>query len=262
MSSVFFLKNKTVPKDPYHNVFKDQGYDITFIPLLDHIHEELSIIADYLKSSEFIQDTPALIITSQRAVEALDAALKLVDEHNRAIIFEKLAFTVGPATYKILSELGFKNIEGGIEAGNGTVLSEIIIRRLRKDQRVIFFTGETRRDIIPKKLTSEGYDLKELVIYKTIPKDGIIERFTENFEVKKQLDNTKWIIFFSPQGTQDIVTYLKTFQHDTQFQQNFKIASIGPTTETYLIENGITPHLVSSKPEANTLLKDIEDCKI
>ncbi|CAM9014550.1 unnamed protein product [Wickerhamomyces anomalus] len=259
MSSVLFLKNKTVPKDPYHESFQESGYNITFIPLLDHIHAELPVIVDYLKSSDFIEYTYALIITSQRAVEALDAALKLIDQHTRTRIFNKLAFTVGPATHKILSELGFKNIEGGIDAGNGTILSEIIINRLSKDQRVTFFTGETRRDIIPKRLTSEGFDLKEMVIYKTIAKEGIIDRFTESFEAQRANDSTKWIIFFSPQGTQEIVTYLKTFQHDSSFQSNCKIASIGPTTETYLIENGIKPHLVSSKPEAKTLLKDIQN---
>lgn len=259
MSSVFFLKNKTVPKDPYNDSFHNQGYDITFIPLLNHIHSELSFIINYLTSLEFIDETDALIITSQRAVEALDAALSQIDQSTKLKIFNKLAFTVGPATYKILSELGFTRIEGGDDAGNGSILSDIIVDKLNKEQKVTFFTGETRRDIIPKRLISEGFKLKELVIYKTIPKDGIIERFTENFELKKHQDSIKWIIFFSPQGTQEIVNYLKNFQHDSIFQKNCKIASIGPTTETYLIENGIIPHLVSRKPEAGTLLKDIEN---
>lgn len=261
MSSVFFLKNKTVPKDPYHDSFQNQGFDITFIPLLDHTHSELSFIVNYLTSQEFLESTYALIITSQRAVEALDAALVRIDDSTKQIIFNKLAFTVGPATHKILSDLGFNNIEGGSDAGNGGILSDIIVEKLTKDQKVTFFTGETRRDIIPKRLLSEGFSLKELVIYKTIEKKGIIQRFTENFEKQRLNNSNNWIIFFSPQGTQEIVNYLKSFQHDQSFQNNCKIASIGPTTETYLVENGIKPHLVSSKPEAKTLLQDIENYK-
>lgn len=252
MSSVLFLKNQTVPADPYEEAFSAKGFNTTFIPLLDHIHAESSIITTYLTSEEFLKETDALIITSQRAVEALSEALSLISTAEREQILGKKAFTVGPATQRVLSTLGFTKLGGGEHAGNGKILSDIILEQLRPDQNVTFFTGETRRDIIPTRLLSNGYSLKEVVIYKTIEKPQIIERFTQAFN-KILPHASQWIIFFSPQGTEEIVNYLRGLE----LPESFKIASIGPTTEKYLLENGITPHLVSPKPEANSLLRGV-----
>lgn len=253
MTSVLFLKNQTVPTDPYEQAFSDQGFSTTFIPLLDHIHADLSFITGYLTSEEFLLETDALIITSQRAVEALSEALSQITEAQRSQILKKQAFTVGPATQNVLSKLGFSKLGGGELAGNGNILTDIILNQLKPEQKVTFFTGETRRDIIPKKLVSNGYNLKEVVIYKTVEKPQIIERFTAAYSELSQ-DGTQWIIFFSPQGTQEIVSYLKTLQ----LSDSVKIASIGPTTETYLLENGIRPQLVASKPDANSLLGGVQ----
>lgn len=250
-TSVLFLKNQTVPKDPYHDAFNTSGFDTTFVPLLDHIHADLSVITGYLTSREFLYETDSLIITSQRAVEALANALEHITDDERSIILGKLAFTVGPATEKVLRTLGFSRLEGGEDAGNGTILSEHIIKTLSPTQKVTFFTGETRRDIIPRTLLSNGYNLKEVVIYRTVEKPEIIERFTTAFTGKKS-DNC-WVIFFSPQGTQEIVEFLKVLPNIN----DINIASIGPTTETYLLENGITPKLVARKPEASSLLQGV-----
>ncbi|CCH44749.1 Uroporphyrinogen-III synthase [Wickerhamomyces ciferrii] len=257
MSTILFLKNKTIPKDPYNELFTQENFDINFIPLLDHKHLELSTIITYLKSHEFLHKTNSLIITSQRAVEVLDLALQQIELDIKSKILNKLAYTVGPATELILGNLGFTNIKGGSEAGNGNILSDIIIETLSSNEKITFFTGETRRDIIPKKLLSKGYDLKEIIIYKTIEKPEIIERFIDVVDNKTGLE--KWIVFFSPQGTNEIIKFLKKTLDESEDEDVFKIASIGPTTETYLIENGITPDLVSSKPDANSLLKHIKE---
>ncbi|KAH3673370.1 hypothetical protein WICMUC_003689 [Wickerhamomyces mucosus] len=249
--SIYLLKNKTVPKDPYFDAFNESRYSTTFIPLLDHTHTNLPETIEFLASLEFLENYNHLIITSQRAVEVLDLALHSVPSDTREKIFKKTAYTVGPATSKILYALGFQFIKGGSEAGNGDILSDIIIDDLKncKNDKIIFFTGETRRDIIPRKLTSSGYCLTELVIYKTILKPNIAERFTQVYD--KSAENS-WIIFFSPQGTSEIIDYLNTLK-----VKNFKIASIGPTTEKFLLEQGIVPNLVSSKPEATTLLQEL-----
>lgn len=253
-SSVLFLKNQTVPRDLYEEVFTECGFLTQFIPLLDHIHAESSFITSYLTSDEFIKETDALIITSQRAVEALSDAMEKISQEQRSRILSKKAFTVGPATQKVLEALGFTKLGGGDNAGNGAILSEIILKDLEPHQKVTFFTGETRRDIIPRKLLSKGYNLKEVVIYRTVEKPQIVERFTQAFN---QL-HPKWIIFFSPQGTQDIVEFLKV----SPLRDAFKIASIGPTTETYLLDNGIKPNLVSEKPEASSLLMGIKSFSV
>lgn len=252
MADIFLLKNKTVPKDPYHEILEPSSFKPTFVPLLDHVHINQEETIKLLESDKFILHTSAIIITSQRAVESLASTLSKLPEDYRAKVFEKTAYTVGPATFKILSELGFKNVKGGEEAGNGDILSDIILNDIKEndDEHFVFFTGEIRRDIIPKKLSNNGVSIKEVVIYKTEEKSGIIDDFTDKFH--NCSNNSKWIVFFSPQGTAEIVDHLKT-----QDLSNTKIGSIGPTTEKYLIENGIKVDLVSKKPDAQNLFDGI-----
>ncbi|CAI5759057.1 unnamed protein product [Candida verbasci] len=234
--SILFLKNKSKPKDPYEEIFYE--YKTRFIPLLDHSHEDKAATINYLKSDEFLK-VPIFIITSQRAVEMFRECIEEIE--NKEEILNKIGYTVGPATFKILSDVGFKNVKGGGNAGNGAKLSEIIIDEVDKSLPIVFLTGEIRKDIIPRKLKEEGYNLTEFVIYKTF------ERELGKIEFNKD----DWIVFFSPQGTKEIVKYLK---HDNQ---NWKIASIGPTTEEYLIENNLPPKIVSQKPSPSSLYESI-----
>lgn len=248
MAPVFLLKNKTVPRDPYHDTFTESHFDPVFIPLLKHTQVNESQTIDILISDYFLHEIAAFIITSQRAVESIGATLEKIPADIRPLIFKKTVYTVGPATSKVLLDLGFEEIRGGAKAGNGSILSDIIMEDLKEGQDVVFFTGEIRRDIIPVKLAEGGINIKEFVIYKTEGKEGIIEDFRTNFDKSEGQD--RWIVFFSPQGTADIVSHLKTLELN-----DVKIGSIGPTTEQYLKENGIKVDLVSVKPDAENLYK-------
>lgn len=123
----------------------------------------------------------------------------------------------------------------------------------------LFLVGEIRRDIIPKKLKANGYKVNEIVTYKTENLLDNIDRFIlhykndENNEAVMNKPST-WIVFFSPQGTEDIIEYLKE-------NKGYKIASIGPTTEQYLLEKGLKPDTVSFKPSPIFLLNAINSYK-
>lgn len=243
------LKNPSTPNDPYDAKFKESGFSPVFVPLLIHTHSDKKATIDYLRCTEFVNEVKHFVITSQRAVEMLEECLIELDIQAKEQILTKVGYTVGPATFKVLQRIGFKDVRGGEKAGNGKVLAEFIRSELSTEVPIIFFTGEIRKDIIPRMLKNWGYNLQEQVIYKTENRGDIIETFETR--ANETIVGNNWIIFFSPQGTSSIVDYIKTRG------ELFRIASIGPTTEEYLIENGIKPDIVSPKPEASSLVSSI-----
>lgn len=265
VKNIVLLKNETTPVDPYMKAILKDDTNLIFIPLLNHTHINHPIIIDFLMSSEFLDEYKALIITSQRCIESLDIVLgKLRDSGFDKIdkILNKPAYTVGPATHSVLSNLGFKDIRGGSDAGNGSILADLMIADPLfdidvdglKNSKVLFLTGEIRKDIVPKKLLSNGFNLRELVAYRTENRQDIIERYMEInsklFDSSSHNDEN-WIVFFSPQGTEGIVDHIQN-NHIA-----FKIAAIGPTTEEYLLNKGVTPDVVCKKPTADSLLEGI-----
>jgi uroporphyrinogen-III synthase len=252
--SVILLKNETVPRDPYREAFSENGIETHFVPLLTHKPINHSQIVNFLTSNTFLDEYKAFIITSQRCIESLDSVLSQIEEEElKGSILKKPAYTVGPATYEVLSKLGFEDIRGGTDAGNGSILSEIIISDdlfQGENKKILFLTGETRKDIIPRKLSSSGFDLTELVAYRTEVIPDVVERYTELHKEISKSSSEKWLVFFSPQGTEFITEHLCE-------NLDYKIASIGPTTEDYLLDKGIKPTFVARKPTAASLLEGI-----
>lgn len=271
INNVLLLKNKTTPRDPYEEKSIENSITPHFIPLLKHSPIDIQNTIEFLTSDSFIDNCDNFIITSQRAVEVFNECIEIINRSNFEIVDKillKIGYTVGPATAKILKDNGFKDIRGGHDAGNGSILSDIIIKELTElgsieetnSKPIIFFTGEIRKDIIPKKLKNNNIKIEEKVIYKTSERDDIIENF--NY-IKNQLNENSWIVFFSPQGTEIIVDYIREKQQELNNNningenKSFSIASIGPTTEEYLISKGIEPNVIAKKPEANSLLESI-----
>lgn len=250
---VLLLKNKTTPLDPYHEIFNQNGDCAEFLPLLNHGPISIDMTSSYLSSKEFLEEVKTFIITSQRAVEVFHACLEKIDLINPGaaiIIRSKIGYTVGPATEKILRDNGFKDVRGGAKAGNGSKLADIILKELvDSTETIVFFTGVVRKDIIPVKLRANNIDVKEVVIYQTEPKNEIAKDFVTICEKE-----VNWIVFFSPQGTENIVKMIK----NTPLLTGSKIASIGPTTQDYLSENGINPHVVAEKPTASSLFEALQ----
>lgn len=249
---VVMLKNKTSPSDSYFDHFQANGHDVAFVPLLRHGPVSIDATTKYLTSDEFIKEVDLFIITSQRAVEVFHQCLKrieMLDPSMAEDIRSKPGYTVGPATEAILKANGFIDVRGGRTAGNGSKLADIIINDIQHSSpSIVFFTGEIRKDVIPAKLKSRGTSVKEKVIYKTEPKEDI----TSLFELQCLCHND-WIVFFSPQGTEGIVNFIQ----NSPASQRFKIASIGPTTQEYLQENGIRAQVVAREPTAHSLLEGL-----
>ncbi|KAK6458571.1 Uroporphyrinogen-III synthetase [Scheffersomyces xylosifermentans] len=253
---VLLLKNASVPSDPYHEVFTENRYKSHFIPLLTHRHFDRSQTVEYLQSSEFVENVAVFIITSQRAVEMFgDCLSSIPPDVKQRIITEKVGYTVGPATHSVLKKLGFTDVRGGERAGNGLKLAHLVKQDIQDlSTPIVFFTGEVRKDIIPRSLKEWNYNLVENIIYTTEVREDVISNFNNYVQQENNGTGDGWIVFFSPQGTEEIVEFVKV-----QPKSRYRIASIGPTTEEYLLENQITPDVVASKPQAASLFEAIAE---
>lgn len=163
-------------------------------------------------------------------------------------------FTVGPATSSLIASYGFTNILGGAEAGNGSILASIISSLKPKYSRCVFFTGETHRMIIPKHLRENGIECIEKIVYISV------ELSDAQFKFRELLDNHDqsiylWTVFFSPSGALGIANAIAKIRSENTI--HLKVAAIGPTTEEFLIKQGITPDAVAKKPDPNSLLSEI-----
>ncbi|KAK6465000.1 Uroporphyrinogen-III synthetase [Scheffersomyces coipomensis] len=218
--TVLLLKNKTTPSDNYElELNQSTDYTPVFIPLLSHEGINTASTISYLQSDTYLNPSTIFIIASQRGVEILAECLdSVVDDSVKKRILDKVGYAVGPATASQLLKLGFVNIKGGDNAGNGDKLADLIINDLKQDNEndrlCVFFTGEVHRDIIPRKLTSAGLKVDKRVIYTTAVRKDIVTTF-DQFITTNQV-NDDWIIFFSPQGTEYIIDYVKL--HQTQFK--------------------------------------------
>ncbi|CDO93044.1 unnamed protein product [Kluyveromyces dobzhanskii CBS 2104] len=255
MTKVILLKNKTVPNDPYEQNFISNEFQPVFVPLIKHFHlpeEALQLFKD----EKYLNKLKYIIITSQRTVECLnESIMPRLSSHQKEILKQKTIYTVGPATSAFLENSGFQHVKGGVKVGNGSLLADLILNSHENEDvdHFLFLVGEIRRDIIPKKLNGHGYKVNEVVTYSTKYLDDNIGTFVANFksagDIVEEHEQT-WVVFFSPQGTEKIIEFLKD-------NSSYRLASIGPTTEQYLLDKGLTPHVVSEKPEPSSLLNAI-----
>lgn len=250
---VLLLKNKTAQLDKYEVTFKANGYDPCFVPLIAHTHVPQELL-NLINNKEYLKRLENIVVSSQRTVECLnESILPRLDPSTSEILLNKTVYAVGPATEDFLSRIGFTNVKGGENAGTGSILADLITQDLLKETgngrsqaEVLSLVGEIRRDIIPNKLASKGIEVKEVVTYKTETLNDNLERFQEVV-----LPNS-WVVFFSPQGADEILNDLQS-----NSKTNIKIASIGPTTEKFLNDRGVQPHVVSPKPDAINLLNSM-----
>jgi uroporphyrinogen-III synthase len=230
-----------------------------------------------------------LIFTSQRAVDAFTIMVAKLEPSKRAMLFDPQMpiYVVGPATANGVRAMGLPCPVVGEETGNGDALAKFILEHQRslpeevthlQGQRLplLFPVGEQRRDIIPKTLTSEDLPpaertpVVELVVYET----GEMATFEEDFtmlvrEAKKAGVKEQWVVVFSPQGCEAMLMglgWLETSngkfsearRQATSAPMRTRIASIGPTTKQYLMEQfGFQADVCAEKPSPEGVAEGI-----
>lgn len=261
MKTVILLKNRSIPHDSYDTIFREHGYSVEFVPLLKSTQINQQVIQSFLTSQDYIENYRAMIVTSQHSVETLDSVLEQLKKEKSPYlghILNKPVYTVGPATSNALNRIGFTDIRGGNDAGNGSILADILIGddlfKGTDSKKVLFVMGKKHKHIIPDKLRDAKFQLKELISYETEPLDDILKRFTTSIS-NADKTQSKWIAFFSPQGTEEILKFLKTQLNN----QPVNTATIGPTTRKFLEKKGLKIDATAVKPNADELFKSIDN---
>ena len=151
------------------------------------------------------------IITSKQALHAL--AQYPIEEYKKT-----KALCISNATANACKELGLKVLETG--AGYGDSLIENI-QKYPKPTRWLYLRAETIASDFSTKLKDEGYDIDEIVLYKSNCSKQI---------AKASIKNDATLIFTSP-------STIKCFLKYHQFSYEHSIIVIGKTTAKNIPQN-------------------------
>ena len=120
----------------------------------------------------------AIVFTSQRAVEAVEAISADIVDFEEKWTKNKLCYVVGEETgSKVRSSLNWETTKiVGSEAGNALRLAEIIIAKHEKHEcrrGLLFPCGNLKRNDLEEALTKHNIPLQPLTVYETIPRTDI-----------------------------------------------------------------------------------------
>lgn len=289
---ILLLKTKSCPTDAYQDLFTtatafNTHFSPVFVPVLQHCLQEpglgktRSLLQNQRISSREDSQYGGVVFTSQRAVEAF---AKLVEDGHGDASWPHLQdvpiYSVGPATTRALSAISQspKPLQiFGEHTGTGEALAHFMLDHYsawypnrNPLPPLLFLVGETRRDIIPKTLMSKdlpasrSIEVDETVVYGT----GEMASFPSDFDtvLKETISRPeRWIVVFSPTGCDSMLRGLgllnpatgKANKEAARDGRTF-IATIGPTTQSYLIYTfGIEPDVCAEKPSPEGILEAI-----
>ena len=192
------------------------------------------IEADFIKTEtenfELTELNDNLIFTSQNAVRSFLKNPK--QEELIQQLRNKNVFCVGLKTKILLSEAGFNVVA---YTGYASDLAEIITL-IYANESYTFFSGNLRKDTLPKALAEAGIKCNEIQVYKT--------SLTPH-KIKEAVDA---ILFFSPSGVE---SYLKEnkIKKETCF-------CIGETTAEAL-EKVTKNIIIADQPSVENVIEDV-----
>jgi uroporphyrinogen-III synthase len=199
------------------------------IDSLNFIETEESV-SDEMKNHilELSRQNINAIFTSSNAVKAVG---KIAGNQTNWKIF-----CIAPATKKIVENI-FQRSSIVATAKDAAELSEKIIQN-KSVKQIIFFCGNQRRDLLPQLLKSNGIDVEELIVYKTIGKPQTVSKHYDG------------ILFFSPSA-------VRSFFEKNRFDATTQIFSIGKTTTDEIKMFSNTSIIISETPSIENLIGQV-----
>lgn len=237
--TIYCLKNRSEDSDhgsvdPYEAVFENA----VFVSIMQYEPVDLPGL-----TKAVLANHDALIVTSQRAVDAL----KLVLQELPASVLDMPIYTVGPATAERLRKLKFSNVLGA-DSGNGVALGRKMTQQSSNNKKYLFLAGEIHRKELPNMLSQAGNTVDTQIVYKTSP--------VTEFEFHPVPKPSDWLVFFSPSHSDRIINNL--LQDREAHLPTPHIAVIGPTTLKHLQSKGLQVDAVAEEPTALGLKKAID----
>ena len=188
---------------------------------------EEDFIETKIKNFELSKVNDNLIFTSQNAVQSILQHPKC-DE-----LKSKNVFSVGMKTKDLLTENGFNVIA---YTGYASDLAEIISLIYAKES-FTFFSGNLRRDVLPKTLKENGITFNEIEVYET--------KITSK-KITHKLDG---ILFFSPSAVESYLK-LNTIKEEICF-------CIGETTAEAFETKKVKNIVIADKPSVENVIAEV-----
>ncbi|KAI8638057.1 tetrapyrrole biosynthesis, uroporphyrinogen III synthase [Parasitella parasitica] len=248
---VLFKKQDT--DDKYQQLLLENGFETDFMPVLDHKLVNIDIIKSIIQNGPSREQLCAMVLTSQRSVEAIDEAcreLTSLDQHVRKEWNSIPIYVVGPQTAEALVQLplfrDFSSHDHWIVAPRASELIKSFSPQ-HLDSTVLFLAGDKRREVIPEALSAAHIALREIQSYVTCAHPDLENRIRQD----DNLLQADWAVYFSPSGLKFLVNQLGNRAH---LLANTKIASIGPTTSDYITNQlKLNVNAEAEKPDAEHL---------
>ncbi|KAF0553298.1 Uroporphyrinogen-III synthase [Gigaspora margarita] len=265
-STTYDISDSTQIPDEYETKLASLSYTSIFLPVLSYVFVNIEELTKILKNGPE-KKYWGIVVTSQKAVKGLklawNNAFNNVTEdslNKEKALWENLPFfVVGKATSKATDGLNFNAL--GLNSGNSESLAEYIIQFHNQNNTqnfhqnslpLLFLTGDKRLDKLPTRLSQAGIKLEELLVYETRPDENFSTELENIVKKNRKID---WIVFFSPSGV-DVAWKSLT---KLNLWKTVKIACIGKTTGNYLEKCDIKVHVISPKPEPESLACSINE---
>lgn len=230
---VILLRSADDP-DPYIHAFGEVGLTAVCQPVLRFVFPYNDALKERLRQRD---QYAAVVATSPRAARALESAF---DEMEVAPTqWENVpAYVVGPKTAKEFHDLGF-DVRGQNTGDAGTLASWIA--DTDSTGRLLFLSGNRRRDTLPNRLDDRNVSFDEQVVYKTKIRSDVSLPSPEG---------EPWLVFFSPSG-------VKAVRRSGVSVDDYRCAAIGPTTAGILREQSVHVAAVADTPSPEGVVSAI-----
>ncbi len=219
--------------DPYVRALGEVGFRAVCRPVLSFDFPAEQALQERLQNRDHYG---GIVATSPRAARAVrrvfDASGTVHTEWEGAP-----SYVVGPKTAERFRELGF-DVQGA-ETGTAEDLVSFIAER-PPDAPLLFLSGSRRHDTLPDGLTEANIPYQEEVVYVTSLRTDL----TLPPAAKKG-----WLVFFSPSGLEAVQA------SDAGPVDEYRVATIGPTTAEALREKGVEVEAVADAPSPDGLAR-------
>lgn len=202
-----------------------KGIDILekeFISIVPVVNENLN-----KKISCLIAADHTVAFTSKNAVWAIASNNELPSANWKIFCLEG-------ATKNAVKKYFAENYIQGV-AKSASLLAEVIAEK-SKERKIIFFCGSKRMEDLPDFLLSKGFDVEEVVVYKT------------NLVPQKIIDDFEAVGFFSPSAAE-------SFFSENNLKENVVCFSVGKTTTEVIKQYTKNEVITAEKPSEESILE-------
>ena len=193
--------------------FKFLGHKVSHLPVI----KIKNVNHDKINFDEF----GGIIFTSANAVKNLNTS-----NINKQIN----CFCVGSSTEKVAKQNGFQNIF--CADGNVNNLKEVILQNFEpKSGNLLYVSGEIISSNLDKDLISEGYIVKRIINYSTVPIEQVSDEFIK--DLKASIPDIVYI--YSENSARNYLNLLKKYNL-SDYWMDTNLMCLGEKTSSVLNE--------------------------